>query len=393
MAEVNEAVDEITQTGSVWDGVETPPPYIVPDYDRTLEHDIVIVRRIVVISLTLILLSAVVYVGGIFLGENGLVGYRPADSALDSQEIYADLVQFDDDELTGKGVRVCIVDSGLEPNHPDLDNLGITLWKDFVLDRPDAYDDEGHGTSMTGILVADGWMKGIAPNVELLVAKALSQDGSGSDEVVAEAIDWCAANSADIISLSLGGAPGILPFSFGGGRSSEDASNDAINQGIFVVAAAGNDGGDDDDGDVASPCSVRNVICVGGVTQSGTHWSGSSTGDNNGRLLPFLLPRSDPNKKPEVVAPAQSVAVINNQGSWSLVYGTSAATVYVTGALALLLENNPELSNSTSEANIQQVKQWIQQSSLPAEGQTDHDDDYGYGLLQIKELINAANQQ
>jgi subtilisin family serine protease len=118
-----------------------------------------------------------------------------------------------------------------------------------------------------------------------------------------------------------------------------------------------------------------------------------STGDNNGRLLPFLLPRSDPNKKPELVVPAQSVAVINSQGSWSLVDGTSAATVFVTGAIALLLENNPELSNSTSSSNVQQVKQWIQQSSLPYEGQTEHDDDYGYGLLQTRALISSANTQ
>jgi serine protease AprX len=401
MNEKTDSPSEESVKESVWelaDEIETQPVLTLPPpaavvTDRTLEKDIIFVRRIVTVGIALVMLSAAVYVGGILFGENGLVSYRPADSALESQKKYIDLVQFDDSDLTGEGVRVCIVDSGFELDHPDLAGFSVHLWKDFVNNRSTPYDDQGHGTSMAGILVASGWMKGIAPDVELLVAKALTADGSGDDEIVAEAIDWCAANNADIISLSLGGAPGILPFNFGGGRSSDDASNDAINQGIFVVAAAGNDGGDQDDGDVASPCGERNVICVGGTTMSGSHWVGSSTGDNNGRLLPFLLPRSDPNKKPELVAPAQSVAVINSQGSWSLVDGTSAATVFVTGAIALLLENNPELSNSTSSSNVQQVKQWIQQSSLPYEGQTEHDDDYGYGLLQTRALISSANTQ
>ena len=76
--------------------------------------------------------------------------------------------------------------------------------------------------------------------------------------------------------------------------------------------------------------------------------------------------------------------------------GTSAATVYVTGALALLLQNNPELAANGTQgniANINQVKEWIQQSSLKKSNQEGHDDEYGYGLLQIKDLIEAANQQ
>ena len=286
-----------------------------------------------------------------------------------------------------------LVDSGIMLDHKDLDSFNVVLWKDFIQSKSTPYDDNGHGTSMAGILVADGWMKGIAPQVDLLVAKALGKDGSGSDEVVAEAIDWCAENDADIISLSLGGAPDLLPFDIGTGRGSDEATNDAIDLGIFVVAAAGNDGGANDDGDVSNPCGERLVICVGGVTQSGEHWIGSSTGDNNGRIvpLPLLAPRSDPHKKPELVAPAEKVAVINYEGSWSLVDGTSAATVYVTGAIALLLQQNPELADATSSSNTEQVKDWIEQSVTPQDGQTGHDDDYGYGLLQIQALLDAAN--
>ena len=104
----------------------------------------------------------------------------------------------------------------------------------------------------------------------------------------------------------------------------------------------------------------------------------------------MLLPRADPHKKPELVAPAQSVPVINSEGTWSIVDGTSAATVYVTGAIALLLEQNPMLMDATSSANSEQIKEWIEQSVQPQEGQTSHDDNYGYGLLKIQALLDQA---
>ena len=168
--------------------------------------------------------------------------------------------------LNGKGIMVGMVDSGIDATHDDLAGMSRVGWKDFVDGKSTPYDDNGHGTSMAGILVADGWIEGMAPNVELLVAKALRGNGSGDDSDVVAAIDWCVENGAHIISLSLGGAPGALPFFFQSGRESGDAANDAIDRGIFVIAAAGNDGGVDDDGDVASPASETAVIAVGGVT-------------------------------------------------------------------------------------------------------------------------------
>ena len=375
---------------SQYEGEMTIPPIFV-EQEEALEENLVFVQRSLVFGVIILLLSSMVYIGFIVFGENGLVSYRPAEQALESQEIYSNLIDFSGIQYDGDGVRVCIVDSGIMIDHDDLESINLVMWKDFVQGKSDPYDDHGHGTSMAGILVADGWIKGIAPRVDLLVAKALAEDGSGADDIVAEAIDWCVLNDADIISLSLGGAPDILPFDLGTGRGSDEAVNDAIDQGVFVVAAAGNDGGENDDGDVSNPCGERLVICAGGVTQNGEHWIGSSTGDNDGQIFPLLFPRGDPNKKPELVAPAQNVAVINSEGTWSMVDGTSAATVFVTGALALLLQQNPELADATSSSNTEQVKDWIQQSVAPQEGQSGHDDDYGYGLLKIQALLDAAN--
>ena len=347
------------------------------------------------VGLTILLVFSSGYLIEIFK-ENNPFAIRPTEGALESQEVYAELIQSDINGLDGTGVRVCIVDSGIDTSHKDISGINLVAWRDFVNNQEQPYDDQGHGTSMAGILVADGWMKGVAPEVELVVAKALSGNGTGDDGIVADAIDWCVDQGSHIISLSLGGAPGLLPFNPFGGRDSSDAADDAIDQGIVVIAAAGNDGGPDDDGDVAHPSSERLVISVGGHTEDGSHWSGSSTGDNNGNLLPLILPRQDPHKKPEVVAPAEGVPVVNNDGTWSIVDGTSAATVFVTGAIALLLEAQPSLAGnetSGSSASVIQIKQALMDTAKPQPGQDGHDDDYGYGMLQIENLINSFAQE
>lgn len=347
------------------------------------------------VGLTVLLVFSSGYLIEIFK-ENNPFAIRPTEGALESQEVYGELIQSDIKGLDGTGVRVCIVDSGIDTSHKDLSGINLVAWRDFVNNQEQPYDDQGHGTSMAGILVADGWMQGVAPEVELVVAKALSGNGTGDDGIVADAIDWCVEQDSQIISLSLGGAPGLLPFNPFGGRDSSDAADDAIDQGIVVIAAAGNDGGPDDDGDVAHPSSERLVISVGGHTEDGSHWGGSSTGDNNGNLLPLILPRQDPHKKPEIVAPAEGVPVVNNDGTWSIVDGTSAATVFVTGAIALLLEAVPSLAaneTSGSSASVVQIKQALMDTAKPQPGQDGHDNDYGYGMLQIENLINSFAQE
>lgn len=357
-------------------------------------NDIRAVKILVSLTLGITMILAAGYLAAVVLTD-GAVLLRPSELALERHETYTVLVNHPGGENTGEGVKVCIVDSGIALDHSDFEGLKLSAWRDFVNQRETPYDDHGHGTSMAGILVANGWLKGVAKDVDLMVAKALGSDGSGNDEVVAQAIDWCVAEGANIVSLSLGGAPDVLPFTIGTGRNSGDAANDAVGAGVVVVAAAGNDGGAEDDGDVAHPSSEAVVIAVGGVTTKGTHWSGSSQGDNNGRLLPLpiLLPRGDPDKKPELVAPASAVPVLLNDGSWGLADGTSAATVYVTGALSLLLEANPELKSNNDDTNadtVDSIKLLLMESVTPEEGQTGHDDQYGYGLLNIEGLLAQA---
>ena len=357
-----------------------------------LEKDLVVVRKIVSIASGIMLILVAGFLYSVLVGD-ALSFIKPKDALIESEDAYQDLIKMPSDP-TGEGVRVCIVDTGIELDHPDLKGFELKGWTDVVQGKTNPYDDNGHGTNMAGILIADGWLDGIAPDVDLYVAKVMQENGSGYEEDVAAGIDWCINMNTNIISLSLGGAPDLLPFINNGGRTIEDAVADATTRGIFVVAAAGNDGGEEDDGDVASPGGERRVICVGGVTESGGPWAKSSVGNNGGSLFPFQLPRNDPDKKPEVVAPAKEVPVLNNKGTWSSSSGTSAATVFVTGAIALLLEQNPELaSNGTSSdvSTIDQVKDWLMQTVTPQDGQTGHDDKYGYGLLDVQALLDKAN--
>ena len=83
--------------------------------------------------------------------------------ALEAQEVYGELIQTNIKGLDGTGVRVCIVDSGIDTTHQDLAGINLVAWRDFVNNQEQPYDDQGHGTSMAGILVADGWMEGVAP--------------------------------------------------------------------------------------------------------------------------------------------------------------------------------------------------------------------------------------
>lgn len=376
-------------------------PDQIPAYDdgelvEPLRKDAL--SSVIAISMSLVVIFAssitIIY---IWKGEDSFVIERPSSALLSWQMDYMDIIGINNDsvaELDGRGVVVCVVDSGVDLDHPDLRGVELRGWRDSINGIDEPYDDEGHGTAMTGIIVSDGGLDGVAKRVDLLVAKAINDEGQGTDGTVSDSVDWCVQQGADIISLSLGGSQ-----SFGSDFFTTDelerSVDDALDSGVFVVSSAGNDG-EDDDGDVGSPGSVEGVICVGGITRSGTIWSGSSEGDNDGRLWPNpILPRSDPHKKPEIVAPGHEVPVlmasgVGNSEWWGWSSGTSAATAWVSGSLALLLQENPDLQreNSSGRQAIEGVKDALTQSSQKKDGQESHDDHYGYGLLRIDLLIS-----
>ena len=149
--------------------------------------------------------------------------------------------------------------------------------------------------------------------------------------------------------------------------ASVSAVRRAVDSGIFVVAAAGNDGGGSDDGLVSVPGNVPRVITVGASTQEQTVWVNSSAGS---QVMPDGTLRQNPHLKPEVIAPGVGIISTGLGDSWYSSSGTSDSTVFVTGALSLLLEAFPEYkptsdhptvtvltsSNSSSEEFLAEVR-------------------------------------
>ena len=175
----------------------------------------------------------------------------------------------------GAGVRVCVVDTGIDSDHILFeDRIDTAAGYDFVNDDPDPEDDEGHGTNVAGIAVGgDGFqvnfgcggpepLQGVAPEATLIGVKVLDATGSGLGSDVIAGIDHCASPSlpggpADVINLSLGG--GTFASTCDGDPIAESANN-AVSAGVVVVAAAGNEGNANA---LSSPACGSQVIAVG----------------------------------------------------------------------------------------------------------------------------------
>jgi subtilisin family serine protease len=285
------------------------------------------------------------------------------------------------DGLTGKGVRVCIVDTGIDISHSAFEGFQV-VFNDMISNSasPVDYGVIAHGTLMAGILISQSHQMGVASGITLGVVAALDDDGTGmntaGEQTISDAIEWCIEQfSADIISLSLGGTQSDSMTREGPSVSS---TRKALDRGIFVVAAAGNDGGNGDDGRVSVPSNVPLAISVGASSQGGDLWDNSSKGN---QVTFDGEQRLHPNQKPEIIAPGVGIISTGAEDSWFSSSGTSDSTVFVTGALALILEDQPQLRSSVTQDSscIGEVKQSLRLSASDSIYQ--HDDSLGYGNL------------
>ena len=260
---------------------------------------------------------------------------------------------------TGKGVKIAILDTGISP-HEDLSIAGGTS---FVSYTTSFADDFGHGTHVAGIIGAKNNVigtVGVAPDASLYAVKVLDNQGSGYVSDIISGIDWSITNHMNIINMSLG----TNTYS----QALEDAVNRAYNNGILVVAAAGNDGATDGSGDTVDyPARFTNSIAVGAIDSNDTRAYFSSTGP-----------------KVEVAAPGVNVlsTYLNNQ--YAYMSGTSMATPYVVGDLALLKQANPTMNNV-------QLRALLQKKVIDL-GVVGRDSFYGYGLIQAPSSSDEVQQ-
>ena len=299
----------------------------------------------------------------------------------------------------GEGTRVCIVDTGIDISHPEFSGVNLVGFRDFYASNSNETRDigyESHGTLMTGLLVSNASFIGAAPGGSLSVAIALGPSGKSTNErMVSQAIRWCRiSQNADIISLSLGSEPGSwVPSS----SETIDAVNEALGDGIFVVAAAGNADDDSNNSDVSTPASIEGVISVGAHGKDGNPWRDTASGSD---VDPFSgEERSFPNQKPEILAPGVLLwSCISTEYSPPYAYssGTSDSTVLVTGALALILNlYGDEIAGEDGKIDSHEmslVKVALAKSARSAPGQIyAHDDRMGYGLLDAEEWANQVS--
>lgn len=187
--------------------------------------------------------------------------------------------------LSGEGVKIGVVDSGIDEDHDHFDGK-IISYKNFVTTSGESTEDKcGHGTHVAGIAVGnDDLYKSIAPNAKLVVAKTLNSEGRGREEWVRDGIDYAVKEGAQIINLSLGSLPSKSvqiplphvvypgpPFCYPEELSEDEkAVMRAVKKGVVVVCAAGNEGnkfGNAKKGIIGSPARLDHVITVGALTK------------------------------------------------------------------------------------------------------------------------------
>lgn len=217
----------------------------------------------------------------------------------------------------GRGAVVCVIDTGVQSDHPDLidnviggENTIVDDRRPHQLDASDYADDNGHGTHVSGIIAAEGkadGVIGVAPEAKIFAVKALDGNGTGNHSSLAEGIRSCMAHRAQVINMS-------VAF---GSRSPivEQAVSDAISAGLILVAAAGND-----HSGVSYPARYSGVLAVSAL-------------DKNLRFASFS------NYGPEVsfAAPGVGVRSTYPDSTYAVMEGTSQASPHVAGVAALVI--------------------------------------------------------
>lgn len=253
-----------------------------------------------------------------------------------------------------KTIRVAVIDTGIDYNHPDLkDNIAVNVKEkngtagvdddgngyvddvygyDFANNDADPMDGHSHGTHCAGTIGGvhnNQGVAGVMAEVSLVPVKFLSDSGSGSTEAAVLAIDYATKLGVNVMSNSWGGG--------GYSKALEDSIKAARDRGIVFVAAAGNDSANNDSTPhYPSSYELDNVISVASHTIS----DGLSSFSCYGR------------KSVHVAAPGSNILSTINNGGYAVYSGTSMATPHVSGTVGLLLSEIPTLSPAEVRARV-----------------------------------------
>jgi subtilisin family serine protease len=255
---------------------------------------------------------------------------------------------------SGRGVTVAVVDTGVDPRHEDLPRL--LRGRDFVSGGADAFDENGHGTFVAGVIAArrnNGLGIAGVSRAAILPVRVLNARGSGRDSDITRGIRWAANEGADIINMSLGG-----------GRSSrilKDAVRYATRRGSLVVAASGNSGGTRP----MYPAAYSQAVAVGAT-------------DIDDRMAWF----TDHGSWLDVVAPGVGIASTVPGNGYAIGSGTSFSSPLVAGAAALALSDHRRWS-------VDQLRAALIRGAADA-GPVGPDPFTGYGVLDVDGMVGGA---
>ena len=252
-------------------------------------------------------------------------------------------------ELTGEGVTLCVMDTGINP-HCDLSvpKNRIVHFEDMVGGEDMPYDDNGHGTFVAGVACGDGLTSarevvGVAPKANVLGIKVIGDKGESGTFKILDGMQWLFDNfrqyGVKVVCMSFGAEPLSYadPLKIGVEMLSRS--------GLIVVAAAGNSG----ENSLKSPAISNEIIAVGAVDKEDRIAEFSSRGVYQGA------------KRPDVYADGIKVKGIKAGGSYTYMSGTSVAAPYVAGACCLLCEKYKNITPY-------QAKQAVLHHSLTIDG-------------------------
>lgn len=278
--------------------------------------------------------------------------------------------------LTGKGVGVAVLDTGIFL-HRDFEDR-VTSFTDMVKRRREPYDDNGHGTHIAGIIggagiESGGRYHGVAPGCSLICLKVLDQKGNGYASDVLGGLKWIRDHREElgirVVNISVG--------SFSRRGMSENSAlvkgvDAAWDAGLVVVVAAGNNG--PGQRTITTPGISRKVITVGcSDDYKEVDVAGSRMIDYSGRG-----PTDACILKPDIVAPGSNIiSCANRKGGYARKSGTSMSTPLVSGAIALLLERYPDMTNRDVKLRLRERAVDL---GLPRNQQ-------GWGLLDVERLV------
>ena len=258
----------------------------------------------------------------------------------------------------GDGVKVAILDTGIDIDHPDLDG-NLAGCQNFISWYRNCDDDNGHGTHVAGIIAAednDFGVVGVAPKAKIYALKVLNSQGSGYLSDIIEGLDWAVTNNMDVVSMSLGTNSDI--------QSLHQAVQKVYQAGIVVVAAGGNDGPGSNSVDY--PAAYSEVIAVAATDSTNKVPSWSSRG-----------------AAIDLAAPGVSVYSTYLKGGYQTMSGTSMSTPHVTGVVALRLQNHPEEGPSNLENILETTT-----TSLPFDATI-----VGAGLVNAYQAVNHWSEK